>query len=136
MPRTGVLPGLALPLGASRESVRAEHTVQVTQTAVFLDGRWIADLAGREGGASLPALRQALEATRPARPTDATRPARPMNATEATDSTGPPQPEEAAGTLAVHCDRQQAFATLGRVLRACSEAGYADLAIVVRREEG
>lgn len=136
-----VLPGLALPLSTSRETVRSERAVQVTNTAVFLDGRWVADLSASGDEASLPALRRALEATRNA-PAGAPGPAEPTESPRSAESAelvGPPRPvglAETAGPLSVQCDRGQTFAVLQRVLRACSEAGFADLAIVVRREEG
>ena len=86
--------------------------LEITTSAVRVDGRPVTDLASLAGGdpareaAALADLRAALTAADPV-----------------------------PAAISIHCDRRLDFRLLKRVLRTCHEAGGDDLSLLVLREE-
>jgi biopolymer transport protein ExbD len=100
-------PGVGLPVAVNGERVQTALSVEVTESAIRLDGTWICATKDVEASADpiIAPLAEALGRERMA----------------------------ADPKMLILCDRSREFAVLKKVLRTCGEAGFASPGLLVER---
>lgn len=106
--------GVSLPLAESGSHVESTLSIEVTADDIRLQGAWVCGTEEVAGSAepSIPALAAALARV---------------------GAPGLAGTEEAGRNVLIQCDRSREFALLKKVLRTCSESGFASPGLLVER---